>query len=116
MEDACGEENPDQGFDDSVAWRNGVLTFAAAPANEEPPQHWDVEVRFDGLATIRASGTPYQRFAARQAIDTNVEKAAKGESEDESDEGCFSDWKVGHVGLKFTSGSERERVIGEERR
>ncbi len=77
------KENSGQHFDEQVARRNSGFAMAAAAAKKQPTEDGQVVVKSNRPLAIWARRTRrHHRQAQGHAIDTHVQKAAKGQPEE----------------------------------
>src|SRR5580700_7142010 len=83
-------------LDHQIAGRDFGFAMAAAAAQDEPAQHRKIVVESDRLLALGACRTRrHYRESSRQAVDTHVQKAAKGQPKEKNRRcedrihGCF---------------------------
>jgi hypothetical protein len=74
------EQRTREEFNDKIARRDSDFAIAAAAAQYQPAQYWDVVIKADGLLAIgtRGAGVDHRQIT-RQAVNTHIQEAAKGQ-------------------------------------
>jgi len=96
MEPAAGPEDADGEFEKRIAEADPGAALAAATAQQEPAQEWDILPPCEGVSAITAMGSGRgDALVLGQAGYQHVEKAAEGESEERCEDGSDELYFVG---------------------